>query len=96
MIKLTKLNNEELYINIDLIEFVEAIPDTVISMTTGRKAIVRETLAETLQIIKICRGERVAELQSSARPERNNERSSTPLDIVFQGVEAVSPEAMYG
>ena len=34
--------------NVDLIEFVEATPDTVLSMTTGRKVIVRESPEEVV------------------------------------------------
>ncbi len=43
MIKVTRLNDTSLILNADLIEFVEAIPDTIISLTTGRKIIVKET-----------------------------------------------------
>ena len=42
MIELTQLNGEKLYVNPDLIEFIAETPDTVISMTTGRKQIVQE------------------------------------------------------
>ena len=43
MIKVTRLNDSALVINADLIEFVEALPDTIISLTTGKKIVVRET-----------------------------------------------------
>ncbi len=33
-------------LNADLIEFIEATPDTVITMITGRKVLVRETADE--------------------------------------------------
>ncbi len=42
MIKVTKLNGSELVINADLIEFIEITPDTLISLTTGRKIMVQE------------------------------------------------------
>ncbi|HVP07734.1 MAG TPA: flagellar FlbD family protein [Candidatus Acidoferrum sp.] len=42
MIKVTRINDSELVINADLIEFVEAIPDTIISLTTGKKIMVKE------------------------------------------------------
>jgi flagellar protein FlbD len=42
MITLTRLNNDELIVNADLIEMIERTPDTVITMTTGRKVMVRE------------------------------------------------------
>lgn len=51
MIKVTRLNGEKFYINPDLMEFVEETPDTVISMTTGRKVIVLENVSDILQHI---------------------------------------------
>ncbi len=50
MIKVTKLNGRELVVNADLIEFVEAVPDTLISLTTGRKIIVLEELDDVIQM----------------------------------------------
>ena len=43
MIKVTKLNGAELVINADLIEFVEALPDTIISLVTGKKIMIKES-----------------------------------------------------
>ncbi len=51
MIKLTKINDEEFYLNSDLIEFLESTPDTIISLTTGKKIIVRETANEVVEKI---------------------------------------------
>lgn len=51
MIKVTRLNGRELTINPDLVEFLESTPDTIISMTTGRKIVVRETIDEIVQRI---------------------------------------------
>lgn len=48
MIKVTKLNGSELVVNADLIEFVESTPDTLISLTTGRKIMVREALDDVV------------------------------------------------
>ncbi len=48
MIKVTRLNDSELVINADLIEFVEALPDTIISLTTGKKIVVRESPDEVI------------------------------------------------
>ena len=44
MIKVTRINNSELVINADLIEFVEPIPETIISLTTGKKIMVKEEI----------------------------------------------------
>lgn len=43
MIKLTKLNGQEVYINNDLIEKIEEKPDTFITLVDGKKIIVKET-----------------------------------------------------
>ena len=40
MIELTKLNDIKFSVNPELIEIVETTPDTVITLTTGRKLIV--------------------------------------------------------
>jgi len=48
MIEVTRLNDSKLVINADLIEFVEATPDTIISLTTGKKIMVRETPQEII------------------------------------------------
>lgn len=42
MIKVTRLNNTEFWINAELIEFVEATPDTVVSLINHSKFIVKE------------------------------------------------------
>lgn len=44
MIKLTKLSNDKIYVNEILIEFIEETPDTVITLTTGKKIIVKESV----------------------------------------------------
>ncbi|HHT92274.1 MAG TPA: flagellar FlbD family protein [Clostridiaceae bacterium] len=46
MIKVTRINNTVLYVNPDLIEFFEETPDTVITMTTGKKLMVLESVDE--------------------------------------------------
>jgi flagellar protein FlbD len=49
MIKVTRLNGSELVINADLIEFVEAIPDTIISLVTGKKIMIKESTDAVIQ-----------------------------------------------
>ncbi len=50
MIKVTRINDRELVINADLIEFVESIPDTMISLTTGKKIMVKETIDQVIDL----------------------------------------------
>ena len=48
MIHLTRLNNRALFVNSDLIKFVEQSPDTVVTLITGEKIVVLEKPAEVL------------------------------------------------
>ncbi|MDQ7793173.1 MAG: flagellar FlbD family protein [bacterium] len=49
MVRLTRLDGTDLFINARLIELVEASPDTVISLTTGRKVVVTEAVEEVVE-----------------------------------------------
>ena len=51
MIKVTKLDGQPIVINANLVERIEARPDTIISMTTGRKLIVKETVSELIWLV---------------------------------------------
>lgn len=51
MICVTRLNDSILYINPDLIEFVEETPNTVVSFSTGRKVVVKESIEEIIERI---------------------------------------------
>jgi flagellar protein FlbD len=48
MIQLTRLNTSPLTVNSDLIKFVEQAPDTVITLITGEKIVVRESAQDVL------------------------------------------------
>jgi flagellar protein FlbD len=49
MIRLTRINRVPLVLNSDLIEHMEATPDTVIALTTGQKLIVLESSEEVVR-----------------------------------------------
>ncbi len=51
MIKITKLNNESVYVNPDLVEFVEASPDTALLMRGGKRVVVRDSVDAVLERI---------------------------------------------
>jgi len=55
MIQLTRLNNQALIVNCDLIKFVETAPDTVLTLVSGEKLLVRESPDEVLQRILVFR-----------------------------------------
>ena len=48
MITVTHFNNSPFLVNADLIEVVEALPDTHITLVTGKKLLVRETPDEVV------------------------------------------------
>lgn len=58
MIKVTRINDAPLVVNADLIEFVEASPETIICLTTGKKIMVKQTIDEII--------DRVAEFKRKA------------------------------
>jgi len=49
VIQLTRLNNHPLVVNSDLIKFVEQAPDTVITLVSGEKIVVRESARDVLE-----------------------------------------------
>ena len=62
MIQLTRLNNHAIALNSDLIKFVEQAPDTVITLTTGEKLVVRESAEDIIQRVVQFRRQVLAEL----------------------------------
>ena len=57
MIEVTKINGQKILLNQDLMEIVEETPDTVISLTTGRKIIVKESRQEVKNLVRLYRKE---------------------------------------
>jgi flagellar protein FlbD len=72
MIRVTRINDAELVINADLIEFVEAIPETMITLTTGKKIMVREAVEEIIR--------RVAEFKRTASVRTLGPADATTAD----------------
>lgn len=48
MISLIGLNNKQMYLNADHIEKMEQVPETLITLTNGKKYIVLETPTEVI------------------------------------------------
>ncbi|MDR2045095.1 MAG: flagellar FlbD family protein [Clostridium sp.] len=55
MIEVTKINGKKILVNHDLFEIVEETPDTVITLTTGKKLIVKESRQEIKNLVKLYR-----------------------------------------
>jgi flagellar protein FlbD len=49
MVELTRLNGHSLVLNAELIKFVEQNPDTVITLVTGDKMVVRESAPDVMR-----------------------------------------------
>ena len=61
MIEVTRLNGTKLLINPHLLEVVEETPDTVLTLTTGRKIIVKESRQDIQNLVKSYRKDILAE-----------------------------------
>ena len=61
MIELTRLNGHPLLVNPDLIKLAEASPDTMLTLVTGEKVVVRESTAELATRVRAYRVSVLAE-----------------------------------
>jgi flagellar protein FlbD len=52
MIEVTKLNDVKISINAEIIEMVEEVPDTVVTLTTGKKIFVKESRQKIENLVK--------------------------------------------
>lgn len=52
MIRVTRLDGSHLYVNEHNIQWLEALPDTVITILGGARVIVRESISEVLDLIQ--------------------------------------------
>lgn len=83
MIRVTRLNHEPIYVNAELIEYVETTPDTVISLTTGEKFMVLESPEQIVAMVI----EYGRQLHQS--PERRlNLALVSPIDEALRPVES--------
>ena len=57
MIEVTKMNGTTILVNADLIESVVETPDTVVSLVTGKKIIIKESRQEDKKLVILYRKE---------------------------------------
>ena len=74
MIEVTRLNGNPMLINSDLIKTAEASPDTMLTLITGEKLIVRETCAEVLERVLDYRAKLLSSVARRLPPGVNLER----------------------
>jgi flagellar protein FlbD len=77
VIRVTRLNGERFALNPDLIERVEAHPDTVAFLVDGTKYVVKETVDDVLREI---REFRAGILATSYEMDRGEYRPAAPQD----------------
>jgi flagellar protein FlbD len=68
VIALRRLNNQAIMVNPDLIESLEATPDTVVTLTSGNKLLVRDSMEEIRE--KIIAYKRRIHAPDGTPPER--------------------------
>jgi flagellar protein FlbD len=69
VIRLTRLNSQQITVNSDLIKFVESNPDTVITLINGDKILVHETAEEIIaRVIEFRRAVITGLLSTSTDP----------------------------
>lgn len=61
MIAVTRLNGQEVYVNADLILFLESSPETILTLQNGKKITVKETIPQVV--------DRVVEFKSRCYPK---------------------------
>jgi flagellar protein FlbD len=74
MIRLNRLNNSEIVVNVDLIEMMEETPDLVITLSTGRKIVVSQKMDEVIELIIKFKSRII-----SFRPEEDHEGNGIRL-----------------
>ena len=90
MIILTRLNGEQFAVNCDLVERVDAHPDTVLTLVDATKYIVAESLTDVVERVRDFRAGilvRSAELQHRLPADTAAVPPVTPLRIVNHGDE---------
>ncbi|MBQ2451571.1 MAG: flagellar FlbD family protein [Lachnospiraceae bacterium] len=64
MIEVTKINGVKMLVNTSLIETVEETPDTMITLTSGKKIIVTESRQEVKELVRITRKDVFSSIQA--------------------------------
>lgn len=57
MIDLTRMNGSSFTLNSDLIEIIEERPDTVVTLTNGKKIVVKESGQDVKNLVKLYKKE---------------------------------------
>jgi flagellar protein FlbD len=78
MIQLTRLNNQPLMVNSDLIKFIEKAPDTVLTLVSGEKVVVLESCEQVLEKVVEFRRTILSGVKALApEPKRGSDATSS-------------------
>lgn len=93
MIEVTRLNGTPIVLNSDLIKTAEESPDTMITLISGEKIIVRETCSEVTERVLAYRGRLLAAVAQRGPRGLALERAAslTSLDIADPPARDVRP-----
>jgi flagellar protein FlbD len=94
MIHLTRLNKKKFMLNNDLIETIEANPDTVVSLRNGKIYIVTETPEEIYDMVFEYRRELYRELLGLVPPHKGIIDVGNPRDVIDEVVDAAGVDEL--
>lgn len=102
MITLTRLSGSVFVLNSDLIERIDATPDTVITLVDGKKYVVSESLEQVIDEVRRYRGDIIAMSAHLADdpghpvepppPPRPNPEATGPADSKLASVARLHPK----
>jgi flagellar protein FlbD len=94
MIYVTRLNHSSVVLNCDLIEHIEATPDTVVTLTSGQKITVLETAEDIIERVRVWRQ---SLLFSSAPPAiENGPAAARPAGAVWHAARGMRKDKAHG
>ena len=73
MIRVHKLDGRELLLNAELVESIEARPDSIITLSTNKKIVVRESLDELEELIVDYRKKVLSESSKGKEKDRSED-----------------------
>jgi flagellar protein FlbD len=86
MVELTRLNGTRILLNSDLLKTVEASPDTMLTLISGEKLIVREKLGDVLERVLAYRAILLATVAQKLSPIGAVVRAASLSSIQFEDI----------
>ena len=81
MIRVSRLDGSSLVLNADLIEFVEAIPETMVCLTTGKKFMVRESTEDIVERVAQFKRRSAPRLADRDAPQAEERRTAWRMNL---------------